>query len=144
VRLGFSTRGSKAWTLSSHWDTTWAKIWLGLQSKMYGFFHFLYKRKQLTVTIIKRKWRLYQATEVVPSCVSRGTCIPNMLPWRPISGGSVLNGQAELDAGIELGFSSRSSKAWTLSSHWDTTWLVARSFMAFLVFEYLMLVSLGT
>jgi hypothetical protein len=36
---------------------------------MYGFFHFLYKRKQLTVTIIKRKWRVYQATEVVPSCV---------------------------------------------------------------------------
>jgi hypothetical protein len=42
---------------------------------------------------------------------------------------------------------------WTLSSHWDTTWakiwlglslvLVAKSFMAFLVFEYLMLVSLG-
>jgi hypothetical protein len=30
VRLGFSSRGSKAWTLSSHWDTTWAKIWLGL------------------------------------------------------------------------------------------------------------------
>jgi hypothetical protein len=53
-----------------------------------------YKRKQLTFTIIKRKWRLYQATEVVPSCVTRGTCIPNMLPGRPISGGSVLNGQA--------------------------------------------------
>ena len=33
----------------------------------------MYKRKQLTVTIIKRKWRLYQATEVVPSCVTRGT-----------------------------------------------------------------------
>jgi hypothetical protein len=30
VRLGFSSRGSKAWTLSSHWDTTWAKIWLDL------------------------------------------------------------------------------------------------------------------
>ena len=66
-----------------------------IQSKMYGFFHFLYKRKQLTVTIIKRKWRLYQATEVVPSCVTRGTCIPNMLPGRPITGGSVLNGQAQ-------------------------------------------------
>jgi hypothetical protein len=62
---------------------------------MYGFFHFLYKMKQLTVTIIKRKWRLYQATEVVPSCVTRGTCIPNKLPGRPITGGSVLNGQAE-------------------------------------------------
>jgi hypothetical protein len=70
---------------------------------MYGFFHLLYKRKQLT-------------------------------------------GLEELDAGIELGFSSRGSKSWTLSSHWDTTWakiwlglslvLVARSFMAFLVFEY--------
>jgi hypothetical protein len=54
---------------------------------------------------------------------------------------------------VRLGFSSRGSKAWTLSSHWDTTWvkiwlglslvLVAKSFMAFLVFEYLMLVSLG-
>ena len=60
---------------------------------MYGFFHFLYKRKQLTFTIIKRKWRLYQATDVVPSCVTRGICIPNMLPGRPISGGSVINGQ---------------------------------------------------
>jgi hypothetical protein len=54
---------------------------------------------------------------------------------------------------VRLGFSSRGSKAWTLSSHWDTTWakiwlglslmLVAMSFMAFLVFEHLMLVSLG-
>jgi hypothetical protein len=54
---------------------------------------------------------------------------------------------------VRLRFSSRGSKAWTLSSHWDTTgtklWLglslvlVARSFMAFLVFEYLMFVSLG-
>jgi hypothetical protein len=43
---------------------------------------------------LKRKWRLYQATEVVPSSVTRGICIPNMLPGRPISGGSVLNGQA--------------------------------------------------
>ena len=65
-----------------------------IQSKMYGFFHFLYQRKQLTFTIIKRKWRLYQATVLVPSCVTRGTCIPNRLPGRPISGGSVLNGQA--------------------------------------------------
>jgi hypothetical protein len=62
---------------------------------MYGFFHFLYKSKQLTVTIIKRKWRLYQATQVVPSCVTRGTYIPNMLPGRSISGGSVLNGQVQ-------------------------------------------------
>jgi hypothetical protein len=62
---------------------------------MYGFFHFLYKRKKLTFTIIKPKWRFYQATEVVPSCVTRGTCIPNMLPGRPISGGSVLNGQVQ-------------------------------------------------
>ena len=61
---------------------------------MYGFFHFLYKRKQLTVAIIKRKWRLYHATEVDPSCVTGGTCIPHMLPRRPINGGSVLNGQA--------------------------------------------------
>jgi hypothetical protein len=30
VRLRFSSGGSKAWTLSSHWDTTWANIWLGL------------------------------------------------------------------------------------------------------------------
>jgi hypothetical protein len=66
-----------------------------IQSKMYGFFHFLYKRKKLTFTIIKPKWRLYQATEVVPSCVTRGTCMPNMLPGRPISGGSVLNGQVQ-------------------------------------------------
>jgi hypothetical protein len=62
---------------------------------MYGFFHFLYKRKKLTFTIIKPKWRLYQATEVVPSCVTRGTCIPKMLPGRPISGGSVLYGQEQ-------------------------------------------------
>ena len=54
----------------------------------------LYKRKKLAFTIIKPTWRVYQATEVVPSCVTRGTCIPNMLPGRPISGGSVLNGQA--------------------------------------------------
>jgi hypothetical protein len=65
------------------------------QSKMYGFFHFLYKRKKLTFTIIKPKWRLYQATEVVPSCVTSGTCIANILPGRPISGGSVLNGQVQ-------------------------------------------------
>jgi hypothetical protein len=26
VRLWFSSRSSKAWTWSSHWDTTWAKI----------------------------------------------------------------------------------------------------------------------
>ena len=57
------------------------------------FYSFLYKRKKLAFTIIKPKWRLYQATEVVPSCVTRGTCIPNMLPGRPINGGSVLNGQ---------------------------------------------------
>jgi hypothetical protein len=62
---------------------------------MYGFFHFLYKRKKLTFTIIKPKWRLYQATEVVPSCVTSGTCIPNMIPRRSISGGSVLNGQVQ-------------------------------------------------
>ena len=61
---------------------------------MYGFFHFLYKRKKLTFTINKPKWRLYQATEVVPSCVT-STCIPNMLPGRPISGGSVLSGQVQ-------------------------------------------------
>jgi hypothetical protein len=53
---------------------------------MYCFFHFLYK---------KPKWRLYQATEVVPSCLTRGTYIPNMLPGRPISGGSVLNGHVQ-------------------------------------------------
>jgi hypothetical protein len=62
---------------------------------MYGFFHFLYKRKKLNFTIIKPKWRLYQATEVVPSCVTSGTCIPNMLPVRLISGGSLLNGQVQ-------------------------------------------------
>jgi hypothetical protein len=62
---------------------------------MYGFFHLLYKRKKLTFTIIKPKWRLYQATEVVPSCATRGTCMPNMLPGTPISGGSVLNGQVQ-------------------------------------------------
>jgi hypothetical protein len=44
---------------------------------------------------IKPKWRLYQATEVVPSCATRGTCMPNMLPGTPISGGSVLNGQVQ-------------------------------------------------
>ena len=37
---------------------------------MYGLFHFLYKRKKLTFTIIKPTWRLYQATGVVPSCVT--------------------------------------------------------------------------
>ena len=62
---------------------------------MYGFFHLLYKRKKLTFTIIKPKWRLYQAIEVVPSCATRGTCIPSMLPGRPISGGSVLSGQVQ-------------------------------------------------
>ena len=62
---------------------------------MYGFVHFLYKRKKLNFTIIKPKWRLYQATEVVPSYVTRGTCIPNMLPGREISGGSVLNSQVQ-------------------------------------------------
>jgi hypothetical protein len=62
---------------------------------MYGFVHFLYKRKKLNFTIIKPKWRLYQATEVVPSYVTRGTCIPNMLRGRPISGGSVLNSQVQ-------------------------------------------------
>jgi hypothetical protein len=62
---------------------------------MYGFFHFLYKRKKITFTIIEPKWRLYPATEEVPSCVTRGTCIPNMLPGRPICGGSVLNGQVQ-------------------------------------------------
>ena len=33
--------------------------------------------------------------EMIPSCVTRGTCIPIMLPGRPISGGSVLNGQVQ-------------------------------------------------
>jgi hypothetical protein len=52
------------------------------------------------------KWRLYQATEVVPSCVTRGTCIPNMLPGRPISGGSVLNGQVhDAEEALALHFS---------------------------------------
>jgi hypothetical protein len=55
----------------------------------------LYKRKKLIFTIIKPKWRLYQATEVVPSCVTRGICIPNMLSGRLISGGSVLNGKVQ-------------------------------------------------
>jgi hypothetical protein len=71
------------WFLSTwclyHWERDCGAA-QELDFKMYGFFHFLYKRKQLTVTIIKRKWRLYQATEVVPSCITRGTCIPNMLP----------------------------------------------------------------
>ena len=40
---------------------------------MYGFFHLLYKRKKLTFTIIKPKWRIYQATVVVPSCATRDT-----------------------------------------------------------------------
>ena len=62
---------------------------------MYGFFHFLYERKKLIFTIIKPKWKLYQATEVVPSCFTRGTCMPKLLPGRPISGGNVLNGQVQ-------------------------------------------------
>jgi hypothetical protein len=66
-----------------------------IQSKVYGIFHFLYKRKKLTFTIIKPKWRLYQATEVVASCVTRGTCIPNMLPGKPSSRGSMINGQVQ-------------------------------------------------
>jgi hypothetical protein len=40
--------------------------------------------------------------EIIPSirggsksCFTRGTCIPNMLPGTPISGGSVLNGQVQ-------------------------------------------------
>ena len=33
--------------------------------------------------------------EVVPSCATSGTCISNMLPERPISGGSVLSGQVQ-------------------------------------------------
>jgi hypothetical protein len=32
---------------------------------------------------------------VVSRCATRGTCIPNMLPGRPIRGGSVLNGQVQ-------------------------------------------------
>ena len=32
---------------------------------------------------------------MVTSCVTRDTCIPNMLPGRPICGGSVLNGQVQ-------------------------------------------------
>jgi hypothetical protein len=33
--------------------------------------------------------------------VTRGTCIPNMLPGRPISGGRVLNGQVQ-DAALHF------------------------------------------
>jgi hypothetical protein len=66
---------------------------------MYGFFPFLYKRKKLTFTINKPKWRLYQATELVPSCATRGTCIPNMLP------GSVLYGQEQdAEEALEIHF----------------------------------------
>jgi hypothetical protein len=85
---------------------------------MNGFFHFLYKRKKLTFTINKPKWRLYQATEVVPSCVTRGTCIPNMLPGRPISGGSVLNGQVQdAEEALALHFRNSRMKIQFLGSH---------------------------
>ena len=91
---------------------------------MYGFFHLLYKRKKLTFTIIKPKWRLYEATEVVPSCATRGTCMPNMLPGTPISGGSVLNGQAQ-DAEEALALQFR-MKIQFLGSHTITLPVILR------------------
>jgi hypothetical protein len=92
---------------------------------MYGFFHFLYKRKKLTFTIIKPKWRLYQATEVVPRRVTRDTCIPSMLLGRPISGGSVLSGQVQ-DAEEALALHFR-MKIQFLGSHTITLTVIQAS-----------------
>jgi hypothetical protein len=86
--------------------------------------------------IIKPKWRLYQATEVVPSCVTSGTCIPNMLPGRPISGGSVLSGQVH-DTEDALALHSR-IKIQFLGSHTSTLPLIQAYFIIiFVLFLFL-------
>ena len=79
---------------------------------------------KINITIIKPKWRLYQATEVIPSCVTRGTCIPNMLPGRLIGGGSVLNGQVQ-DAEEALALQFR-MKIQFLGSHTITLPVILR------------------
>jgi hypothetical protein len=106
VRLGFSSRGSKDWTLSSHWDTTWAKICLQYDNGQNA----------------ENRMLVFYSPESLERLVNAQTffiCMDGTFSVPP----------------------------------WDTTWakiwlglslvLVARSFMAFLVFEYLMLVSLG-
>jgi hypothetical protein len=69
--VGFSSRGSKAWALSSHWDTTWAKIWLGLSLVLVArsFMAFLYL---MLVSLYTKQQRWFQA--VLPGVYVYQTC----------------------------------------------------------------------
>jgi hypothetical protein len=62
VRLGFSSRGSKAWTLSSHWDTTWATAVFGRHINNQGCFYHL---TSIMATDTAAWFGAYQVEELV-------------------------------------------------------------------------------